>query len=78
MLDNYPMEITALIHDCAAESEPGFAATCVEFPEANGQGETVEACLENLRGAIRDMLAYRKEQAVKSLLAGERLEVVSA
>jgi len=72
------MEVTALIHDCAAEAESGFAATCVEFPEANGQGETVEACLENLRGAIRDVLAYRKEQAAKALVAGERLEVVSA
>ncbi len=72
------MEITALIHDCSAESETGFAATCVEFPEANGQGETVEACLENLRGSIRDVLAYRKEQAAKALLAGERLEVVFA
>jgi predicted RNase H-like HicB family nuclease len=57
------MEVTALIHDCAADSEPGFAATCVEFPEANGQGETVEACLENLRGAVRDVLAYRKERS---------------
>ena len=72
------MEVTALIHDCSVESETGFAATCVEFPEANGQGETVEACLENLRGAIRDVLAYRKQQAEKSLLAGERLEVVRA
>ncbi len=57
------MEITALIHDCSVEAETGFAATCVEFPEANGQGETVESCLENLRGAVRDVLAYRKEQA---------------
>ena len=72
------MEITALIHDCSVEAETGFAATCVEFPEANGQGETVEACLENLRGDIRDVLAYRKEQAAKGLLAGERLEVVFA
>jgi predicted RNase H-like HicB family nuclease len=72
------MEVTALIHDCSAEAETGFAATCVEFPEANGQGETVEACIENLRGAIRDLLAYRKEAATKALLAGERLEVVSA
>jgi len=72
------MEVTALIHDCSAEAATGFAATCVEFPEANGQGETVEACLENLRGAVRDVLAYRKEQAAKALVAGERLEVVSA
>ena len=70
------MDITALIHDCSAESETGFAATCVEFPEANGQGETVEACLEDLRGAIRDVLAYRREEATKMLNAGERFEVV--
>lgn len=67
------MEITALIHDCSAEAEAGFAATWVKFPEVNGQGETVAACLENLRGAIRDVLAYRKAQAAKGLLAGERL-----
>lgn len=72
------MKITALIHDCSVDSETGYAATCVEFPEANGQGETVEACLENLRGAIRDVLAYRKEQAAKAMMAGDRLEVVSA
>jgi predicted RNase H-like HicB family nuclease len=72
------MKITALIHDCSVEAETGFAATCVEFPEANGQGETVQDCLEDLRGAIRDVLAYRQEQAAKSLLAGDRLEVVSA
>ena len=72
------MQVTALIHDCSAEDETGFAATCVEFPEANGQGETVEACLENLRGAVRDVLAYRKEEATRALLAGERLEVVTA
>ena len=72
------MEVTALIHDCSAEAETGFAATCVEFPEANGQGETVEACLDDLRGAIRDVLAYRKEQATKAWVAGARLEGVSA
>lgn len=72
------MEITALIHDCAAEGESGFAATCAEFPEANGQGETVEECLENLRSAVADVLAYRREAAASALQEGERLELLQA
>ncbi len=49
------MTITALIHDCATEGESGFAATCAEFPEANGQGETVEECLADLRSALLEL-----------------------
>ena len=68
------MQITALLHDCSLEGETGFAATCVEFPESNGQGETVEECLANLRAAVDEVLAYRREQAAKALAKGERLE----
>lgn len=78
LADGFDVDITALIHDCSAESETGFAATCVEFPEANGQGETIEECIEDLRGAIGDVLAYRREEAKKLLLAGERFEVLHA
>lgn len=44
------MEITALLHDCSADGETGYAATCIEFPEANGQGESlgIGECLEML------------------------------
>ena len=53
------MEITALLHDCSLDGETGYAATCVEFPEANGQGETVGECMDNLRSAVSDVLSYR-------------------
>ncbi len=72
------MEITVLLHDCSLEGESGYAATCAEFPEANGQGETKEECLANLRSSVADVLAYRREQAAKSLQEGELLEVVTA
>jgi predicted RNase H-like HicB family nuclease len=72
------MNITVLIHDCSVEGESGFAATCAEFPEANGQGETVEECLADLRAAVADLLAYRRESAANSLGQGERLELLRA
>ena len=72
------MNITALLHDCSAEGETGYAATCVEFPEANGQGETVEECLDDLRAAVQDVLEYRRQTAVESLGKGERLEMLTA
>ncbi len=71
------MDITALIHDCSVEGESGFAASSVEFPEANGQGETVEESLANLYSATEEVLAYRREVAAASLGRGERLERLS-
>ncbi len=72
------MNITVLLHDCTREGESGFAATCAEFPEANGQGETREECIEDLRSSVAEVLAYRREEASKSLDRGEMLEVVTA
>jgi predicted RNase H-like HicB family nuclease len=72
------MRITALLHDCSADGESGYAASCVEFPEANGQGETVEECLDDLRSAVQDVLEYRRQTAVESLGKGERLEMLTA
>ncbi len=39
-----------------------FIAWCPEVPEANGQGKTKEACIENLEEAIRLVLEDRKER----------------
>ncbi len=64
------MQITALIHDCSLDGESGYAATCVEFPEANGQGETLDECFADLRAAMRDVLAFRREDAERSLAKG--------
>ena len=72
------MKITALLHDCSADGESGYAATCVEFPEANGQGETAEECLDDLRAAVQEVLEYRRQTAVESLGKGERLEMLTA
>lgn len=50
-----------------------FVAFCPEFPEANGQGETVEECTQSLRAAIDLLLEDRREDAQKSLPKGAQL-----
>jgi len=72
------MKITAILHDCSLDGETGFAASCVEFPEANGQGESVKTCIEDLRAAVNEVLAYRRREAESSLAVGERLEALEA
>lgn len=72
------MRITALLHDSSADGETGYAATCIEFPEANGQGESAEECLEDLRVAVQAVLEYRRQKAGVSLGKGERLEMLTA
>ena len=72
------MEITMLLHDCSLDGEAGFAATCVEFPEANGQGETPEECVQDLRTAVHEILQFRREEARKDLTLGDKLEVIAA
>jgi predicted RNase H-like HicB family nuclease len=57
------MKIAALLHDCSADGETSYAATCIEFPEANGQGESAEECLEDLRMAVLAVLEYRRQTA---------------
>ena len=52
------MNLTVKFHDCSVDGETGFAAVCAEFPEANGQGETREQCLADLRASIEDILSY--------------------
>ena len=50
-----------------------FVAFCPEFPEANGQGETVEECTQSLRAAIDLLLEDRREDAQKSMPKGAQL-----
>ncbi len=47
-----------------------FLAFCPEVPEANGQGKTREACLENLGAAIELVLEYRRDQALEAAPRG--------
>ena len=72
------MNITALLHDCTLDGETGFSATCVEFPEANGQGESVKECIDDLRAAVNEVLDFRRSEAMQSLAKGERLEPIQA
>jgi predicted RNase H-like HicB family nuclease len=72
------MNITVVLHDCSLDGETGFAATCVEFPEANGQGATREDCIANLKDAVKDVLQFRREEAERSLAKGDLLQVVAA
>ena len=57
------MKYTAVLH---AAEEGGFWATCLEVPGANGQGETREACLDDLASAIELLLETEREEQFKS------------
>ena len=46
-----------------------FVAFCPEFPEANGQGETREECIENLKASIQLL----REDSRQNLPAGSEL-----
>ena len=48
-------EFTAIVE----QDGPWFISYCAEVPGANGQGETKEACLVNLRAAIALILEHR-------------------
>jgi len=50
------MNITALLDDGSLDGETSYAATCVEFPEANGQGESMAECIDDLRAAVREII----------------------
>jgi predicted RNase H-like HicB family nuclease len=47
-----------------------YVAFSPEFPEANGQGETQEECVENLKAAIDMLLEDRREDARQNLPKG--------
>jgi len=57
-------EFTALVE---AAPEGGYWAICPEVPGANGQGETVEDAIENLRQTIELILEDRREDYLRGL-----------
>ncbi len=57
------LKVTAQVH----HEGKWFVAFCPEFPEANGQGETVEACVQSLRDAIDLLLEDRREDASRTM-----------
>jgi predicted RNase H-like HicB family nuclease len=54
-----------------------FIAFSPEFPEANGQGETREECLQSLKAAIDLLLEDRREDARKKMPEGAQLVELS-
>ena len=50
----------------------------MEVPGANGQGETREECLENLREAIKLLLETEREEAFRLDPEAETAELVLA
>lgn len=52
-------EFTAVIEPA---EEGGFWAYCLEVPGANGQGETVDETLDDLKSAIEDALEFMREE----------------
>lgn len=56
--------LTAIVHQ-GEPAEGGFWATCLEVPGANGQGETKEACLENLKAAVLLLLETERAEAFR-------------
>jgi predicted RNase H-like HicB family nuclease len=55
---------TAIVHN-GEPGEGGFWATCLEVPGANGQGETKEECLADLKEAIELLLETEREEVFR-------------
>ena len=69
--------LTAILHR-GEPDEGGFWATCLEVPGANGQGETKEECLGNLKKAILLLLDAGREEAFRLDPQAETAELVLA
>ncbi len=68
---------TAIVHH-GEPDEGGFWATCLEVPGANGQGETKEECLDNLKEAIQLLLETELEEVFRLDPQAETAELVLA
>ena len=65
-------EFTAIVE----QDGPWYIAYCAEVPGANGQGESREECLDNLREAISLILEHRRDESLRSLPSDARPELV--
>lgn len=70
-------KLTAIVHR-GEPDEGGFWATCLEVPGANGQGETKEECLANLKAAIQLLLDAEREEVFRLDPHAETTELVLA
>ena len=65
-------EFTAIVE----QDGPWSVAYCAEVPGANGQGNSREECLANLREAIASILEYRREESLRALPPDAKQELV--
>jgi predicted RNase H-like HicB family nuclease len=70
-------KLTAIVHR-GEPDEGGFWATCLEVPGANGQGETREECLADLKNAIQLLLETEREEVFRLDPKAETTELVLA
>ena len=70
-------QFTAIVHK-GEPDEGGFWATCLEIPGANGQGETREECLGNLKEAIQLLLDTERAEVFRLDPLAETTELVLA
>ncbi len=71
--ENYHYCMTVPITAQIQREGKWFVAFCPEFPEANGQGETQQECIESLKAAIELLLEDRREDARQKLPSGAEL-----
>jgi predicted RNase H-like HicB family nuclease len=69
--------LTAIVHR-GEPDEGGFWATCLEVPGANGQGETREECLADLKNAIQLLLDTEREEVFRLDPQAETTELLLA
>ena len=69
--------LTAIVHR-GEPDEGGFWATCLEVPGANGQGETREECLADLKNAIQLLLETEREEVFRLDPQAETTELLLA
>ncbi|MEO1133894.1 MAG: type II toxin-antitoxin system HicB family antitoxin [Cyanobacteria bacterium J06639_1] len=67
-------EFTAIIEEA---TEGGYFGYCLEVSGANGQGETVEECVESVAAAIELILEDRRQDALRGLPEGAIRQTVS-
>jgi predicted RNase H-like HicB family nuclease len=67
-------EFTAIIETA---SEGGYFGYCLEIPGANGQGETIEECNQNLAAAIALILEDRREDYLRGVPQDAIRQIVS-
>jgi predicted RNase H-like HicB family nuclease len=70
-------QLTAIVHR-GEPGEGGFWATCLEVPGANGQGETREECLADLKDAVQLLLETEREEIFRLDPNAETAELVLA